>query len=86
METIDLKSPTFPFSEISDKEVTRMAGRKKFLGDYQGIQFKIPEAWIPLFEQLQTADSSMNKNKIIRIALEKYFQSLPELRKQKRAS
>ncbi len=72
--------------EISQKEVSRMAGRKKFLGEAKKISFDIPENWIPVFENLKKKDPSLNKNKIIRLALENYFASLPELRKQKKAS
>jgi len=72
--------------EISEKEVSRMAGRKKFLGQYKAINFSLPENWISVFEELKENDPKLNNQKIIRQALENYFASLPELRKQKKAS
>lgn len=85
MDNLEQNSKTVVL-EISDKEVSRMAGRKKFLGEAKKISFDIPESWIPVFENLKKNDPSLNKNKIIRLALESYFSSLPELRKQKKAS
>lgn len=85
MQDLEIKTNSTVL-EISDKEVSRMAGRKKFLGNYKCVQFKVPENWIPMFDKLVENDPSLNSNKIIRTALENYFSSLPELRKQKKAS
>ena len=85
MQDLDQKTNSTVL-EISEKEVSRMAGRKKFLGEFKQVTFQIPENWIPVFEKLKEEDPKLNNNKIIRSALENYFASLPELRKQKKAS
>jgi hypothetical protein len=73
--------------EISEKEVSRMAGRKKFLGDdFKKVSIKLKNEQIELIERIVKIDSKANTSLIVRNALDSYFSSLPELRKQKRAS